>query len=160
MCARAQNKTECQEYQEASNFGELRPGKVHRTHLPRAAHQSGPKGEGWHLRALGRVRHTPEHAAEESSILLPIPSQISTAPQSCLKGLCSRGADSRRPRGPNTQDDGSKRLLYTPRSGRPGLVYQTGALTPVPLPRNLPGARMDPRGGHGKMRERFSERIK
>jgi hypothetical protein len=39
------------------------------------------------------------------------PAQMSTAPQSRLKRRCSRGADSRRPKGPNRADNGSNRLL-------------------------------------------------
>jgi hypothetical protein len=61
-------------------------------------------------------------------ITLPIPPRLSIAPQSRLRRLCSRGADSRRPKGPNAQDDGSKWLLYTSGSGRPGFLYQTGGV--------------------------------
>jgi phosphate transport system protein len=48
--------------------------------------------------------------------------------------LQPRGRLSRRPRGPNTRDDGSKRLLYTSRSGRSGFsvtnhLARSGTLT-------------------------------
>jgi hypothetical protein len=39
---------------------------------------------------IAGVRHTPDHAAEESPVPLPIPPQTSIAPQSRLKRLCSR----------------------------------------------------------------------
>src|SRR5215203_1327111 len=50
---------------------------------------------------------------------------LSRAPERHFECSCSRGADSRRPKGPNPGDDGSNRLLYTSRSGRPDLFCQT-----------------------------------
>src|SRR5918995_4046727 len=38
---------------------------------------------------------------------------LSRAPERHLECSCSRESAARRPRGPNTQDDGSNRLLYT-----------------------------------------------
>jgi hypothetical protein len=73
---------------------------------------SGPIEESEHLLDSVWPRHTPDHTAEESLIPLEIPPLISIALQSRLKRLCSRGADSRRPKGPNRADNGSNRLLY------------------------------------------------
>src|SRR5215211_1305271 len=74
-------------------------------------------------------RDTPLTMALNNPLIpLPIPPQISTAPQSRLQCPCSRVAGSRRPKGPNRGDNGSNRLLYTSRSGRPNLFYQSGYL--------------------------------
>src|SRR5688572_33384131 len=83
---------------------------------------------------------------------MPTPSQTFIAPPSRLKRLCSRGADSRRSKGPNRGYNGSNRLLYTSRSGRAGFLYQTGGLTPDPPP-PLASSRtwMDPKGRQRKM---------
>ena len=51
--------------------------------------RAGDEGESQDLRALARVRHTPDYAAEESLIPLPIPPQRSIAPQSRLQCPCS-----------------------------------------------------------------------
>jgi hypothetical protein len=88
----------------------------------------GRKGKVMIFEPSQASRHTPDHAAKESPVPLPIPPQISTAPESRPKRLCSRGAGSRRPKGPNRGDNGSNWLLYTSRSGGPGFFfYQTGA---------------------------------
>src|SRR5215217_4855827 len=59
--------------------------------------------------------------------------------QSRLKRLCSRGADSRRPKGPNRADNGSNRLLLHIEVWTTRLpLSDRGALTPDTLPRSRP----------------------
>jgi hypothetical protein len=104
-------------------------------------------------------RPTPEHAAEQSPVPLPIPPQISTAPQSRLECPCSRGADTRRPKGPNRRDNGSNRLLRTSRSGGPYLSKRPRGLSsclpppsyrrPNGLPRIHPSASLCARATYG-----------
>src|SRR5215217_5475537 len=76
-----------------------------------------------------RGSDTPLTMALKSPRFLCRPSAtLSRAPERRLECSCSRGADSRRPKGPNRADIGSNRLLYTSRSGRPGFLYQSGGV--------------------------------
>ena len=127
-----------------TNFLELRDGEVRRMKVRRTGENSpftsfGDVGVsstpvGGRKRKLrifepSQAFNTPLTMPLKNPRFLCRPSAtLSRAPERRLKGLCSRGADSRRPRGPNRQDDGSNRLLYTPRSGRAGFLYQTGGV--------------------------------
>src|SRR5215207_6716115 len=105
---------------------------------------------------------TPLTTAPKNPRFLCRPSAtLSRAPEGHLECSCSRGADSRRPKGPNRADNGSKWLLYTSRSGRAAFLYQTGVLTPDTPPRSRPQEHGWTRGvRHRKMRESFSERLR
>src|ERR671911_1286338 len=96
----------------------------------------GPKEECKDLQALARVRHTPEHAAEELPVPMPIPHQISTAPQSCFTHLCSQRTSSWLPRD-LTHKTTAQTGFYTHRGldGQASSI-RAGVLTPDTPPRS------------------------
>jgi hypothetical protein len=76
-----------------------------------------------------RAFYTPLSMPLKSPRFLCRPSAtLYRVPERRLECSCSRGADSRRPKGPNRADNGSNRLLYASRSGRAGFLYKAGGL--------------------------------
>jgi hypothetical protein len=94
----------------------------------RAAHHSGPKEEASDIRTLARARHTPDHAAEEWPVPLPIPPQISIALQAALKVVVADEQTLDDPRDLTEQTTAQTAFSNTPRSGRAGFLYQTGGV--------------------------------
>jgi hypothetical protein len=119
-----------------ANFVELREGEVRRIlafHELRRCRSELHTSEGRKRKVSifepPRAFYTPLSMPLKNPRFLCRPSAtLSRAPERRLECSCSRGTDSRRPKGPNRGDNGSNQLLYTSRSGRAGFLYQTGGV--------------------------------